>query len=580
MHIRIILILGLSGLAWLTVAANEQRPNVILIMADDLGQECIENYGGESYHTPRLSQLAQEGVWFSNAHSQPICTPSRVQIMTGKYNVRNYIRFATLDRSQDTFGHAFRNAGYHTAIVGKWQLGGTSETIREFGFDEHCLWNIHGAQNERYVSPTLLTNGKTEDFRGQYGPDLQQAFAEDFISRHKDEPFFLYYPVTLPHYPFQPTPDSPDWDPDRDPWFSDTRYFGDMVTYLDKLVGELVDFVKDEGLADDTLLIFTSDNGTDHRIISLQDGVSVKGAKGKMTVDATHVPFFAIWPGSVPAGLRMEGLIDFSDVYATLIDLAGISIDPKEEAEKDGISFLPLLRGVPTATRDHSFCWYMERTDMTDIKTFVQNTHYKLHSDGRFINKAEDRFEQRPLSSATMSEHDHALKGQFSQWMSQYDALRPERIPYNNGHPVTIPGKVEVESYDYGYPGVTYHDTTEGNSGKGFYRSDDVDIVSKKGRHRVTNAEAGEWLEYSVDIKQTGTYMISVSYAGTRAGAIRFERSGQTLVDSISLKPTGALDRYELLKAGDVHLKAGREVIRLHIEKGGMQLDYFMITAN
>ena len=577
---RIILILTLSGLAWLTAAAKDKQPNVILIMADDLGQECIENYGGESYHTPRLSQLAQEGVWFFNAHSQPICTPSRVQIMTGKYNVRNYIRFATLDRSQDTFGHAFRNAGYRTAIVGKWQLGGTSETIYKFGFDEHCLWNIRGAQNERYVSPTLLTNGKTEDFRGQYGPDLQQAFAKDFINRHQDEPFFLYYPVTLPHYPFQPTPDSPDWDPARDPWFNDTRYFGDMVTYLDKLVGELVDFVADEGLADNTLVIFTSDNGTDHRIISLQGGVSVKGAKGKMTVDATHVPFLAIWPGTVPAGLRMEGLIDFSDVYATLSDLAGISIDPNESAEKDGISFLPLLKGELTATRDHSFCWYMERTDMTDIKTFVQNTHYKLHSDGRFINKIEDRFEQYPLSEAAMSDQDHALKGQFSQWMSQYDALRPERIPYNNGIPVAIPGKVEVERYDYGYPGVTYRDRSEGNSGKGFYRSDDVDIVSEKGRHRVVDTEAGEWLEYSVDIKRAGNYMISVNYAGTQVGTIRFERSGQTLIDSIALKSTGSMDRHELVRVKGVRLEAGRQVLRLHIEQGGVQLDHFTIIAN
>jgi hypothetical protein len=425
-----------------------------------------------------------------------------------------------------------------------------------------------------------LTNGKTEDFRGQYGPDLQQAFAKDFINRHQDEPFFLYYPVTLPHYPFQPTPDSPDWDPDRDPWFNDTRYFGDMVTYLDKLVGELVDFVRDEGLAGNTLVIFTSDNGTDHRIISLQGGVSVKGAKGKMTVDATHVPFFAIWPGTVPAGLRMEGLIDFSDVYTTLIDLAGISIDPKEAAEKDGISFLPLLKGESTVTRDHSFCWYMERTDMTDIKTFVQNTQYKLHSDGRLINKTEDRFEQHPLSAAAMTEQDHALKEQFSQWMSQYDALRPERIPYNNGMPLVIPGKVEVERYDYGYPGVTYRDTTEGNSGKGFYRSDDVDIVSEKGRHRVTNTEAGEWLEYSVDIEQAGTYKISVSYAGTREGVIRFERSGHTLIDSIALKPTGAMDRYESLRVDGVLLEAGRQVIRLHIEQGGMQLDHFTIMAN
>ena len=217
---------------------------------------------------------------------------------------------------------------------------------------------------------------------------------------------------------------------------------------------------------------------------------------------------------------------------------------------------------------------------MTDIKTFVQNTHYKLHSDGRFINKIEDRFEQHPLSAAAMSDQDHALKRQFSLWMSQYDALRPERIPYNNGLPVAIPGKVEVERYDYGYPGVTYHDTTEGNSGKGFYRSDDADIVSAKGRHSVVDTEAGEWLEYSVDIKQAGTYMVSVSYAGTRAGAIRFERSGQALIDSIALKPTGAMDRYGLVRVDSVRLEAGRQVLRLHVEQGGMQLDHFTIIAN
>ena len=205
------------------------QPNVILIMADDLGYECIEAYGGESYATPRLGRMAQEGVLFEHAHSQPICTPSRVQIMTGKYNVRNYTKFATLDQSQDTFGHAFRNAGYATCVVGKWQLGGTAQTISDFGFDEHSLWNIMGAQAERYVSPIILTNGKSQEYPGQYGPDIQQDYAKDFILRHKTKPFFLYYPATLPHYPFQPTPDSADWDPKRDPYFNDTKYFGDMV---------------------------------------------------------------------------------------------------------------------------------------------------------------------------------------------------------------------------------------------------------------------------------------------------------------------------------------------------------------
>jgi hypothetical protein len=107
-----------------------------------------------------------------------------------------------------------------------------------------------------------------------------------------------------------------------------------------------------------------------------------------------------------------------------------------------------------------------------------------------------------------------------------------------------------------------------------------VDIVSEKGRHRVTNTEAGEWLEYSVDIKQTGTYKISVTYAGTREGIIRFEGSGQTLIDSIALKPTGAMDRYESVRVGDVSLEVGRKVLRLHIEQGGMQLDHFTIIAN
>ena len=107
-----------------------------------------------------------------------------------------------------------------------------------------------------------------------------------------------------------------------------------------------------------------------------------------------------------------------------------------------------------------------------------------------------------------------------------------------------------------------------------------MDIVSEKGRHRVTYTEAGEWLEYSVDIKQTGTHMLSVSYAGADAGIIRFECSGQTLIDSIALKPTGAMDRYESVRVDDVRFEAGRQVLRLHIEKGGMQLNHFTITAN
>ena len=98
--------------------------------------------------------------------------------------------------------HAFKNAGYKTCIVGKWQLGGDENIIQSMGFDEHCLWNIRGATKERYVSPTFLVNGISVDYRGQYGPEIQQEFVEKFIRKNKDKPFFLYYPMTLPHYPF------------------------------------------------------------------------------------------------------------------------------------------------------------------------------------------------------------------------------------------------------------------------------------------------------------------------------------------------------------------------------------------
>ena len=295
-------------------------------MVDDFGHECVESYGGESYLTPQLSRMAHEGIQFNNAHAQNICTPSRVQIMTGHYNVRNYTRFANFNTSLMNFGKDLQAAGYATCIVGKWQLGGNASTIKALGYDEHCLWSIQGAKQERYVSPTLLTNGKSQIFSGQFGPDIQQAFAKSFISKNREKPFFLYYPMTLPHYPFQPTPDSQDWDPARDPYFNNTKYFPDMVKYLDKLVGDLIDHTIEEGVSENTLIIFTSDNGTDHRITSVQNSQLIYGAKGKMTSDATKVPFIARWPSKIKGNTITESLIDFSDIYPTFIDVANLSV--------------------------------------------------------------------------------------------------------------------------------------------------------------------------------------------------------------------------------------------------------------
>ncbi len=193
--------------------AAPARPNIVLIMADDFGYECVTANGGQSYQTPNLDRLAAAGMRFEHCHVQPLCTPTRVQLMTGLYNVRNYLRFGTLVRTEATFARLLKDAGYATGICGKWQLGKETDSPQHFGFDESCLWQ-HTRRPPRYANAGLEYNGVEKNFpEGAYGPALVNDFALDFITRHKDKPFFLYYPMILTHGPFQPTPDSPDWDP-------------------------------------------------------------------------------------------------------------------------------------------------------------------------------------------------------------------------------------------------------------------------------------------------------------------------------------------------------------------------------
>ncbi len=157
--------------------------------------------------------MAATGLRFSHCYSQPLCTPSRVQLMTGKYNVRNYTVFGRLEASQTTFAQRLRDAGYATCIVGKWQLGEDAALPSHFGFDEHCLWQLL-RRPSRYANPGLEINGRLVDEPpGRYGPDIVADYACDFIGRHRGQPFLLYYPMILTHCPFEPTPDSSDWDP-------------------------------------------------------------------------------------------------------------------------------------------------------------------------------------------------------------------------------------------------------------------------------------------------------------------------------------------------------------------------------
>ena len=184
--------------------AEDEKPNVILIMADDMGYECLSCYGSLSYSTPVLDRMAAQGVRFQNCVSQPLCTPSRVKIMTGKYNYRNYTHFGYLKSGEYTFGNLMKDAGYETCIAGKWQLNGLAykDEIPEwkdvdrpniFGFDEYSLWQLTKTkkQGERFSNPLIEQNGEVLELtKDDYGPDIFVNFILDFIERKKDNPFY------------------------------------------------------------------------------------------------------------------------------------------------------------------------------------------------------------------------------------------------------------------------------------------------------------------------------------------------------------------------------------------------------
>jgi len=413
----------LAPTATLSAAEPGRRPNLVLIMADDLGYECLCCNGSNTYKTPRLDALAKTGMRFLHCHSQPICTPSRVQIMTGIYNNRNYLRFGYLDPQATTFAHVLKRAGYATCIVGKWQLGGGFEGPAHFGFDEYCLWQLTRRPG-RYVNPGLEINGKQFDYtRGEYGPDIVSDFLCDFIERHHDGPFLAYYPMILPHWPFEPTPDSPDYDKTAKgkKGIGEAKYFADMVAYTDKLVGKIADKLGALGIGENTLLLFTGDNGTYTGITSLLDGADYPGGKGSTRDNGTHVPLIANWPGTVPVGKVSDALIDFSDVLPTLAEFG--RADVPGELGLRGVSFAPLLRGRPFTGRDWIYCWYERNGKRGNESQHTRNRLFKLYQNGRYFNVADDFKEQNPVDVQSLSDEHRSVYSQLKAALDEQLAV-------------------------------------------------------------------------------------------------------------------------------------------------------------
>jgi arylsulfatase A len=420
---RIIFCISFLGMIGVVSAGAVRSPNIVLIMADDVSWEAFGCYGGEDYKTPNIDQLAANGVRFNQCYSTPLCTPSRVMIMTGQYNFRNYTDFGFLDPECKTFGHLMQQAGYKTAIAGKWQLNGLysknkhrdwNDNKRPFkaGFDEYCLWQLTKGKSdkdgggERFWSSPLEINGRfvtSVENAGVYTPDIMSDFVCDFIEKHRNEPFFVYYPTVLVHDPFVPTPETignaaRDQSANEQP--DDTtqvkRNFVAMVEYLDLIVGKVVRKLEEVGQLENTLILFTADNGTNEQISSIWNGQRIDGGKGAMTDMGTHVPLVVYWKGRTEVGAVIDDLVDFSDFFPTIAAAADITLAADDPI--DGRSFLPQAMGEAGNPRDWVLCHYQPYWGRFDVGKFVRTAEYKLYGDGRFYHVPQDLYEKHNLA--------------------------------------------------------------------------------------------------------------------------------------------------------------------------------------
>jgi arylsulfatase A len=359
-------------------AADDRPPNLILIMADDLGARELACYGHQRHRTPHLDRLAQTGVQFDTCYTACICHPTRFEIMTGQYGSTNGVyHFAGRPGGPDpdapeeqivnhlTFGTVLQQAGYATAQAGKWQLTGTiPNLVVENGFDEYCMWAYKhnlppgvehtggwegraGNKTSRYWHPSIVRNGQyVPTTMDDYGPHIFADFVIDFARRNRDQPFFIYYPMVLTHSPWYATPAS---NPNQKDKFRNSKadYFGENVEYMDTLVGRIVAGIDELGLREQTLILFTGDNGTGGE------------GKGQPTELGARVPMIVNGPSRVEAIGLSDALVDTSDVLPTLVELAGASLP--EDHPIDGHSFAPILRGERSDVREWIFSYLADK---------------------------------------------------------------------------------------------------------------------------------------------------------------------------------------------------------------------------
>lgn len=361
-----------------------KKPNIIYILADDLGIGDVSCYGSDNNKTPIIDQLAKGGIRFNHSYTAPLCGPSRAMILTGRYAFRtgavNQDMVSTIKPEDEVLiPSVLKTAGYVTSLTGKWSQ--FSLTPGDFGFDDYITfqgsgdyWSTEKKKYENYIENGV--NKKLDSLT--YMPDLMHNHLVNFITTNKDKPFFLYYSMVHVHAVIQRTPDSK---PGSD-------LYADNTAYMDKLVGKLLQTLDDLKLRENTLIVFMGDNGTASQYASRSNigGKALSGKKGSMLECGSLVPTIANWPGVIDANKVSDILIDSSDLLPTFAEVAGAKLPTKKSV--DGRSFFPQLMGKKGNPREWIF------TELGN-KWYVREAKWKLNREGELFDMSNAPFEEK-----------------------------------------------------------------------------------------------------------------------------------------------------------------------------------------
>jgi len=425
--------------------AQEKKPNILLILADDLGYADVSFNGRREWSTSNLHRLSQEGTVFRRWYTAGVvCAPSRAALMTGRYGIHNGVTGnSSLDLPADevTLAEALKPHGYATGLFGKWHHGGPRPGQQKYvhpmdqGFDEFFGFTNATAAHQKF--PKKLWDGREEKESSGYADALFTDRAVDFITRHKDQPFFCYVPYTASHSQV----DAPAEDvalfegkfPEKDPQKPLRAAYAAMVYRLDQEVGRLLKTLDKLELSRDTIVVFTSDHGATFE--RLQRGVAnyfdsnrpFRGQKRTLWEGGARVPAVVRWPGKIPAGKISDAVVHMTDVFPTLLSVAGV--EPESAWKLDGLSLLGAWRGK-AAVPDRTLFWEWREGGDTQLAAMRGDLKLVITGNNKpeLFNVAADPAERRTLD-AEFPQETKSMVAALNEWLATETEAAKQRRP-------------------------------------------------------------------------------------------------------------------------------------------------------